>query len=315
MEVQELKKLIKEDNIPKFLIFTGEEWKIQQEYIKQIAKVKQLSISYAESIDEVWEELKAQSLFGADTLYILRDDKELLHNERIQERLLDVLNNNMLILTLTSADKRLKMLKTYKDSIVEFKALNEAILKRYIQREINLSDKNCNILMEICEYNYGRCLLEIDKIKCYDADMSPLSRCSNDINSIFEKLLADGAIYVPPKDTMWDFIKAFLQNKPLVAYTYYIDLKELNTPILVILSNLYNNTKALLQVQTCTSNNIEKSTGLLSWQIRNAKECINRYSDEDLTVLLKFIQMIEKNIKIGKIDEQIAIDYLFSTFF
>ena len=314
MEVQELKKLIKEDNIPKFLIFTGEEWKIQQEYIKQIAKVKQLSISYAESIDEVWEELKAQSLFGTDTLYILRDDKELLHNEKIQERLLDVLNNNMLILTLTSADKRLKMLKTYKDSIVEFNALTDAILTQYIQREIALSNRNCQILIDICEHNYGRILLEIDKIRSYiSADRTDNTTMDHDTS--FMQLLKQGVIYVPPKDTMWDFIKAFLQNKPLVAYTYYIDLKELNTPILVILSNLYNNTKALLQVQTCTSNNIEKSTGLLSWQIRNAKECINRYSDEDLTVLLKFIQMIEKNIKIGKIDEQIAIDYLFSTFF
>lgn len=167
MEVQELKKLIKENNIPNFLIFTGEEYQVQKIYIEQIAKVKNLSIFHAEDIDEVWRELKARTLFGADTLYVLRDDKELLTNEKIYSKLDDVLKDNMLILVLTSVDKRLKMLKQYNNSIVEFKALNEAILKQYIQKEIDLSDRNCEILMEICDYNYGAVLLQIDKIKNY----------------------------------------------------------------------------------------------------------------------------------------------------
>lgn len=167
MTVQELKKLIKENDIPNFLIFTGEEWKVQEIYIKQIAKVKDLSVFHAEDIDEVWRELKARTLFGADTLYVLRDDKELLTNEKIYSKIVDMLKDNMLILQLTSVDNRLKMLKTYKDSIVEFNTLNKAILKQYIQKEIALSDRNCEILMEICNYNYGAILLEIDKIKNY----------------------------------------------------------------------------------------------------------------------------------------------------
>ena len=153
MTVQELKKLIKENDIPNFLIFTGEEWKVQEIYIKQIAKVKGLSVFHAEDIDEVWRELKARTLFGADTLYVLRDDKELLTNEKIYSKIVDMLKDNMLILTLTSVDNRLKMLKTYKSSLIEFEALKSDILKQYIQKEIPLSDKYCEILMEICEYN------------------------------------------------------------------------------------------------------------------------------------------------------------------
>ncbi len=311
MEVQELKKLIKNDNIPNFLIFTGDEWKIQQEYIKQIAKVKKLSISYAEDIDVVWNELKAQSLFGSDVLYVLRDDKELMTNEKIYSRLNDVLRNNMLILELTSVDKRLKILKTYKTSTFEFEALNEAVLKRYIQKEIDLNDRNCEILMEICGYSYGHCLLEIDKIKRYVNYLGPAPTQ----DGVFQKLLEDGTIYVPPRDTLWEFIKAFLQNKPKLAYELYQDLKELETPTLSIISNLYNNAKQVLQVQTCTSKDISKSTGLISWQIRNAKECINRFSTRDLEVLLRWLQRIERDIKTGLLDEKIAIDYLFSVYF
>lgn len=315
MEVQELKKLIKDDDIPNFLIFTGDEWKIQQEYIKQIAKVKNLSISYAEDIDVIWNELKAQSLFGSDVLYVLRDDKELMTNEKIYSRLNDVLHNNMLILELTSVDNRLKIIKTYKDSLVEFNALKSDILKRYIQREIDLSDRNCNILMEICDYNYGHCLLEIDKIKKWRELFIQDKEEPIPFDGAFLHLLNDGTLYIPPRDTIWEFIKAFLQNKPKLAYELYKDLKELETPTLSIISNLYNNAKQVLQVQTCTSKDISKSTGLISWQIRNAKECINRFSTRDLEILLRWLQRIERDIKTGFLDEKIAIDYLFSVYF
>lgn len=309
MEVQELKKLIKENSIPNFLIFAGEEWMIQKLYIEQIAKVKNLQIKYADSISDIWTSLTSSSLFDTPTLYVLQDDKEVLTNEKIYTQLDSI--KNMLILTLTSVDKRLKMLKLYKSSIVEFNALNEAVLKRYIQKEIDLNDRNCNILMEICDYNYGHCLLEIDKIKQFMR-----ARGTDDIydhnftNSEFEKLLEDGVFYIPPRDTIWDFIKAVLQDKINKAYELYQDLKELQSPTLAILTNLYNNTRAVYQVQTCHSKDIAKSTGLTSWQIRNAKECVGKNSDEDLEYLLRLIQKVESGIKKGTIEESIAVDYI-----
>ena len=68
-------------------------------------------------------------------------------------------------------------------------------------------------------------------------------------------------------------------------------------------------------MQTCTSNDIAKSTGLTAWQIRNAKECIHRFDDMDLEVILKIIQRTEMWVKQGKIDESIAIDYIFTSVF
>ena len=312
MEVQELKQMIKQNKIPNFLIFTGEEYYVQKMYIKQIAKVKKLEIRYIDSITDVWGRLNAKSLLSKQYLYVLLDDKELLTNEKIYSQIEDKLINNMLILVLTSSDKRLKMLKQYNSSIVEFKALNEAILKQYIKQEIELSDRSCEILMEICENNFGHCLLEIDKIK---RNRWGYGEDSIDPNKVFQQMLKDGAIYVPPKDTLWDFIKAFLQDKPLLAYELYQDLKELNSPIFAILTNLYNNTKAVLQVQTCRSKDIAKSTGLTNWQIRNAKECVGRFSNEDLEYLMRLIQKVESGIKKGKIEESIAIDYIFTEFF
>ena len=319
MTVQELKKLIKENNIPNFLIFTGEEWKVQDIYIKQIANVVGLEAKRIDSISDIVNTLGSKSLFNQDYLYIVRDDKEFMTEEKLQKKVIENLSNNMLILVLTSVNKRLKILKTYKTSLVEFEALKSDILMQYIQRELDLPNEHCAFLMEICDYNYGHCLLEIDKIKCYVNSMKDKANTVTEarlhIPYAFTTLIEDGTIYVPPRDTIWDFIKAFLQNKPKLAYELYQELKELETPTFSILSNLYNNTKQLLQVQTCTSNDIAKTTGLNSWQIRNAKECVNRFSTRDLAVLMRLIQRTESAIKQGKIDESIAIDYIFTAFY
>lgn len=167
LTVQELKKLIKENNIPNFLIFTGEEWKVQDIYIKQIANVVGLEAKRIDSVSDIVNTLGSKSLFNQDYLYIVRDDKEFMTEEKLQKKVIENLSNNMLILELTSVDKRLKILKTYKTSLVEFEALKSDVLKRYIQKEISLSNKYCEMLMEICDYNYGTILLQIDKIKNY----------------------------------------------------------------------------------------------------------------------------------------------------
>lgn len=311
MEVQELKQMIKSADIPNFLIFIGDEWMVKKIYIEQISKVKKLGIKYIDAVSDIASSVGSKSLFNQNYLYVCTDDKEFMTEEKLQQKVIENLSDNMLILQLTSVDKRLKFTKTYNNSIVEFKTLNEAVLKRYIQKEIKLSDKYTELLMEICDYNYGHCLLEIDKIfRCKDFDIYEDDYMAD---IAFKKLLEDGTIYVPPKEALWDFIKAVLQNKPKLAFDLYADLKAVEAPTLSILSNLYNNTKQLLQVQTCQSKDIAKTTGLTAWQIKNAKECVGRWRPGDLVYLMRLIQQTESSIKSGKIEESIAVEYILTS--
>lgn len=130
----------------------------------------------------------------------------------------------------------------------------------------------------------------------------------------FEVLLKDGTIYIPPKDAIFDFVKAVLQNKPRLAYDLYQDCKDIGEATLVMLSVLYNNAKQVLQVQSCNSKDIAKSTGLTGWQIRNAKECVGKFGNGDLVYLMRLIQKVESGIKAGKMDESIAVDYILVNF-
>lgn len=310
MEIQELKQRIKENNIPNFLIFTGEEYAVQKLYIKHIAQTRNLTIRYVESVTDILTELSSTAFIKVDHCYVVIDDKELMTNEKLQGELIPLLNADILILTLTSPDKRTKFYKTYKDSIIEFNALKSDLVKRYIQKEIDLSDKNCNALIEVCEGNYSRCLLEIDKIKRYSESNPTLIR--NIYNNGFEIMMADGTIHKPPQDAIFDLVSAILHDDAQRAYSLLQECKEIGESNLAILTVLFNNTKQVLQVQNCESKDIEKTTGLSYWQIKNAKECCGKFSTNNLIYIMRLIQSTESKIKAGEIDESIAVEYVMS---
>lgn len=305
MEVIDLKNLIKQNQIPHFMIFTGDEYMVQKIYIQQIAKTQGLKVRYADSVADIAKYLGSKSVFNEHYLYCVRDDRDFMTSDKADE-IISKLKSDMLVLTLSVVDRRVKFTKTYNSSIVDFKPLKSENLRVYIKREIDLSDRNIDILMEICEYNYGRCLLEIDKIKKYTNYLGPAKMQ----DGVFQMLVESGAIYIPPRDAVFDFVSTVLKNKPKQAYELLQDCKDIGEATLIIISNLYNLAKWTYQVQNCTSKDIEKSTGLTYWQIKNAKECVNRFSNEDLEYTMRLCQNVEVRIKQGKIDEKIAVDYI-----
>lgn len=304
MEASALKQCIQKNEIPDFLIFTGPEWVVQKTFIDKISEVTGLDKKYVDSITDIYGTLRSRQIFVKNSLYVVRDDKEITHNEKIQEQLSHgMLNNNRLILLLTAVDKRTKFYKMYKDTIIEFSALKPAILKKYIQAEISLSGKNVDKLMEVCEYDYGRCLLEIDKIKRFDHEMT-IGK-----DNAFEHLLYEGIIYQPPKDAIFDFVDSVL-DRDVSCFDLYEQCKAVGEATMVMISVLYNNAKALLQVQSCSNSDISKSTGLTPWQVNNARKHLNKYKIGELVSMLRLIRECEKGIKIGQYEEQYVIDYI-----
>ena len=305
MDASTLKSCIQKNDIPDFLIFTGPEWVVQNTFIDKIAEVTGLDKKYVDSISDIYGTLRSRQIFVKNSLYIIRDDKEITHNEKIQEQINQgLLNDNRLILLLTTVDKRTKFYKTYKDAIIEFSALKPAILAKYIQREISLSAKSVEKLMEVCEYDYGRCLLEIDKIKHYAKEKL------SDENA-FELLLADGTIYQPPKDAIFDFVDAVL-NRDVCCFELYEQCKAVGEATMVMLTVLYSNAKAVLQVQSCLGrgDDVSRTTGLTPWQINNARKHLNKYRDGELVNMMRLVRECEMGIKIGRYEEQFVIDYI-----
>ena len=133
---------------------------------------------------------------------------------------------------------------------------------------------------------------------------------NGDYNRALDELVKDGTIHVPAKDSIFNFVDAVLDRRCNNLFELLQDCYDTGEPTMVMLSVLYNNAKAVLQVQSYEGNNLSKATGLTGWQIKNAKPHVNKYSDLELIALMKLIQKCEQGIKTGQIEEQYVIEYI-----
>ena len=303
MEVASLKQQIKSGELLDFYVFTGDEWAVQDIYIAQIAKAKKCNIKRINAFADIYQTLKARSFVQNSAVYVLRDDKDILTLDKVQNALkAGILSDNTLILLLTNTDKRTKFYKAFKERFVEFEPLAEPVLIKYIQREIDLYEKECSELIELCESNYGRILLEIDKLKR--------------LGGSFDEAVREGVIYRPPKDAIFDFVDAVMKGYTNISFELYEDCKQVGESTLVILSVLYNNIKQTLQVQSYEGNDVVKATGLQPWLINKIKkEYINVYTDSELVEAMRHIREWERGIKLGYRDEQFAVPVILEKLF
>lgn len=310
MQVAEIKNDIKSGSVRDFYIFNGDEWKVQEIYINQLAKAKNLRIKRINSINDIYVQLRNKSFLSSNFCYVVRDDEAFISNEQLWSQVKNskIFAGNIYILQLTNLDKRTKFYKAFQDEICIFEHLEPRILKKYIQKEIDLNDKNCQALMEICEYDYGRCLLEINKIQKYAEGNVVLIK--NIYNNAFEILLESGAIYQPPKDAIFDFVDAVLRKKVNLSLELLQECYDIGEATMVMLTVLFNNVRSTLQVQTYHGDNLSKATGLTGWEIKLAKSHIGYYTDDWLEYMLLEIQRVESGIKQGKIEEEFAMRYL-----
>lgn len=313
MEITEVKAHIRDNNFNKFYIFSGTEWKVQRLYIDQIVKVSGKELRYIDSIMDIYGKKGNKMFTQKSYVYVVRDDKEIIQNEKIQEQLSSIVGNNILVILLTAPDKRTKFYKAYKDTIVEFEALKPAVLKKYIQKETPLTDDNCDKLMEACEYDYGRCLLEIDKIKQFmQADASVDGMLED---GAFIYLLNSGVIYQPPKDAIFDFVDAILDGDVNLSFELYHQCLAVGEATMVMIMVLYNNAKAVLQVQSCKSSDVSKATGLTSWQIMNAKKHLRKRTISDLLYIMKICQQAQQAIVTGTMEEEYVMGDILTRIF
>lgn len=311
MDLSTLKTHIKNKTFDPMYIFTGPEVGVMDIYIKQMAKVREANIVMLDGIEDLAKKMHKGAMLKNASVYILRDSKEMLQDNDLALKLSqkNTLSGDVLMLIYTNIDKRSKFYKTFQDAIVDFQPMKPEILKKYIQKEIQLSDGAYDKLIEVCESDYSRILLEVDKIKRYAKSVNDSSEFA------FCTLMAAGAIFQPPKDAVFDFVDAVLKGKKTLAFELLRSSYEFGEATMVLLSNLYNSTKQLLQVQSFKGDGkITEATGLTPFQVKLASERKGRNSTGDLIYLMRLVRDTEKGIKTGAIEEAMAIPYILANY-
>lgn len=302
MTVNDVKKQIKANRVQSFYVFTGAEIEVQRIYINKIAEVTAKPVKRIESVSEAFN--KRASILKVSNIFVCRDDMEFWKQSVDTETVANLLGDNILILQMTAIDKRSKSYKAYSDYIVEFNYMDSEVLYKYLEKACSLSDSRAYELIDICENDYSRILLECDKVNRY------AQACTCTVDQAYDTLLQDKAITRPPKDAIFDFTDAMLKANIGEAFNLLEDCKAIGEPAIRIISVLYTNFKRVLQYQVAESGDICKETGLTPFDVKLAKQSAGAWKSEDLVFFLKTLQSIEQGVKSGEVEEDKALDYL-----
>ena len=312
MNIAELKKDMKANNLAGLYIFTGEEIYIRNLYIEQIVD---LGFIWKElpTVAELFKSVGTTKLIQKPTLYVIRDDMDFIKQDStVWDKLVAWVNNsvNKVILIYNNIDKRNKFFKTFEENTVKFEKLSETVLLKYLQKEADISRENALDLIHRCDSNFNLCLLELNKVIMFSL--------SNNISidEAYRKCCADRIVLDLPKESLEKYITAVMNKDFSLAIEISNDFDFTEEPPLKILAFLYNSFEALFAVVAYESGlSLKKNeSGANFWAVKNAEIFGMKWQIKQVRDMMDFIQFLESGIKMGIVSADAAIPMLSATF-
>lgn len=307
MELVDLMKRISSNDIPHFLILFGEEQTILNIYLTHILEVTKSKRISADSVSYIMQNINKKSLDKSIRLYAVQDDMSFLKAEDSWESVRNAPTKDYIILRYHSLDKRSAFAKKNQQNLVEFSRLTKEVLQTYIFKDLpDLSEKNSSKLVEYCNYDYGRILMEIDKIKQYSSIRTDLT-----IDSCFAQIDKQGLFHKEIGDITFELTNAVLGGYPETAIQKLDEAKRKGEPAMMIVSILYTGFRNLLAYQGLGSNKqgAMERTGMTKGELYGCTKNVGGYNISEVKRNMLKCQEIEAGIKMGTIDEDIALEY------
>lgn len=307
MELVDLMKRISSNDIPHFLILFGEEQTILNIYLTHILEITNAKRISADSVSYIMQNINKKSLDKSIRLYVVQDDMAFLRAEDSWESVRNTPTKDYIILRYHSLDKRSAFVKKNQQNLVEFSRLTKEVLQTYISKDLpDLSEKNSSKLVEYCNYDYGRILMEIDKVKHYMSVRTDLT-----VDSCFNQLDKQGLFHKEIGDITFELTNAVLGGYPETAIQKLDEAKRKGEPAMMIVSILYNGFRNLLAYQGLGSNKqgAMERTGMTKGELYGCTKNVGGYSIAEVKRNMLKCQEIEAGIKMGTIDEDIALEY------
>nr|DAT76539.1 MAG TPA: DNA polymerase III, delta subunit [Caudoviricetes sp.] len=305
-------KAISENSIPHYLVLFGEEQAILDIYIQHIAQ--NYKIVYCDTVAYALSQVGKKSIDKSNKVYIVNEDNAYNKVEESWKNVKQTFarSKHILLLKYHSIDKRGKFYTQNKGNAVEFTHLSEDVLINYIQQKLPaLSEKNASKLIIWCNYDYGRILMEIDKIQQWVNYYTDKEGTPN-TDSAFKLLNKQGLFYKEIGDITFELTNAVLGGYPDTAIQKLEEAKRKGEPAMMIASILYTGFRNLLAYQGLGNNkqNAMERTGMTKGELYGCTKNVGGYSIAEVRRNMLFCQKIETGIKQGIVDEDVALEYL-----
>ena len=308
MKLVDLMKAISENSIPHYLVLFGEEHAILNIYIQHIAQ--DYKIVHCDTVAYALSQVGKKSIDKSNKVYIVNEDIAYTKAEENWKSVKQTFakSRHILLIKYHSLDKRGKFYLNNKQNSVEFTHLSEDVLISYINQKLpDLSERNASKLVEYCSNDYGRILLEVDKITQYSSVRTDLT-----IDSCFVQLDKQGLFHKEIGDITFELTNAVLGGYTDTAIQKLDEAKRKGEPAMMIASILYNGFRNLLAYQGLGSNKqgAMERTGMSKGELYGCTKNVGGYSIAEVKRNMLKCQEVEAGIKMGTIDEEIALEYI-----
>lgn len=312
MELVDLMKAISENSVPHYLVLFGEEQAILDIYIQHIAQ--NYKIVYCDTVAYALSQVGKKSIDKTNKVYIVNEDNTYTKAEENWKDVKQTFNKSkhILLIKYHSIDKRGKFYTQNKGNAVEFTHLSEDVLINYIHQKLpDLSEKNASKLITWCNHDYGRILKEIDKIWQWINYYTDKEGTPN-TDSAFNLLNKQGLFYKEIGDITFELTNAVLGGYSETAIQKLDEAKRKGELAMMISSILYNGFRNLLAYQGLGSNkqNAMERTGMSKGELYGCTKNVGGYSIAEVKRNMLKCQEVEAGIKMGTIDEEIALEYI-----
>lgn len=310
MELRELMKKISSSNIPNYMVFFGEEQAIVDDYINKIKDSLDCKYVSCDNVQSVLNQTRRKTLDNRSRIFVVIDDFSFTKNEDAWEIVRRQFSNSKdyLILRYNALSKKESFYKKNKQICIQFSHLSEEVLQLYISRILpELSEENASKLVGYCGNDYGRILLECDKIRQYSEYINV-----DDFDICFVVLDEQELFHNQIGDITFELTDAVLGGYPEKALEKLDEAKRKNEPIMPVLSILYNGFRNLFAYQGLGKNKqgAMERTGMTKGELWGCTKNTGGYNASELKRNMLLCQEVESGIKMGTIEEEIALDYL-----
>lgn len=305
-----LQKDIRNNNLGPFYIFHGTEIELINTYIDKMAKVSGLPINHVGDVESAYSNITGASFLTNKGIYVVIDDTKFIKSSLWSTMNTSRFSGNILILIYTVLDKRTKFYNHFKDQVILFESLQPKHLAEFLAKTYRADIDQINRLVNRCDCNYGRCLLECKKVQ---------TLCNVkgwDFNRALEYALDTDFIVIDCSNVLDKFVQSILDVDYELSWQYYKLLIRNNEAPLKILSAIYNSFRPILQIQSCASGvNLYQKCGISNDTYNKVKPFLGVYENSVVWKGICLLQQIESGIKTGSIDSDLAIDIFLCQFY
>lgn len=320
MDMKDLKKQLKENNIGKLYLFTGPERFLVRYYEKEIVNrlldehSKTFNYTVIEnktSMNDLSDIVSTFPAFSERRVVVVKDNPAAKGSgEKNWNTFFESLPDYIcLIFVLDDVDKRTAFFKSISKHgfIVEFKKQGEAALVKWVTNVFSsygkkISKQDAAFFVGMLEPDMTLLKLEIEKVAGYLGDKTKVSR--EDILNVVTKSV---------KTKIFDLTDAVSQNQTASAIRIVDDLLQVREPIHFILAMLSRHLGILMKIRKLEEKRIPqtemaKIAGVPSFVIGKTRKQASYFTADALKKLIRECMETDLAIKSGKMNPRLALE-------